>query len=222
MPTAQQSKQTLELLADAAVADANEILYSLSGTPDAQRYALLSTVPGLIDYYSDGSSALAADFYEDERDRYVSGSFLAEPVVVDRTVKIRRAIAWASDPLFSADVEQAASRMAEVVQPEVVRPYRDTILANRRRDPASVGWMRLASPKACGFCKFLADRGAVYRKDTARFAAHENCMCTAVPVFDGSHVGPEASALQYVASKRKRTAAEKETIRWWVAHYEGR
>ena len=34
----------------------------------------------------------------------------------------------------------------------------------------------------CRFCSMLAGRGEVYRADTARFASHPNCHCTAAPV----------------------------------------
>jgi len=55
--------------------------------------------------------------------------------------------------------------------------------------------------------------GAVYRKDTATFAAHDDCMCTAAPVFVGRQMGPEANVAQYMASKRRRTAKEKAFLR---------
>ena len=103
---------------------------------------------------------------------------------------------------------------------EMARPYRDTIITNRKQDPACVGWKRITrGSKSCGFCKGLADRGAVYRKDTATFAAHDDCMCTAAPVFRGGLIGPEADTMQYMASKRRRTPAERQRIREWAETY---
>lgn len=214
MPTASESRAALQLVTSAALSAAATLLGKVNGSPEQQRSILLETVPGVIAHYSDGSSALAADFYDDERERAAAPKlYVAEPVVLDRLVKIRRGIAWASDPLFGDDLTTASSRLAEVVQLETARPYRDTILTNRRRDPSAVGWRRVASGKGCKMCKMLADRGAVYTDNTARFATHTNCHCTAQPVFSSSDYGEEASVMQYLASAKRRTAAQKATLR---------
>lgn len=208
MPTPLESKAALRLLTTAAVSAGTELLSRIPGTPEVRRALLLDLAPEVISYYADGSAALAADFYDDERlAAQAPGAFSATPVVLDRTVKVRRAVAWAADPLFEGLEDGAGLRLAEVIQLEVARPYRDTITANRRRDAAAVGWRRITSG-GCKFCRMLADRGAVYKQETARFAAHENCHCTAQPVFVGD-VGEEASVMQYMASRRNRTPAQK-------------
>ena len=206
MPTAFESRAALTLVTGAAVNSAQELFRSLTGRPETVRGALLDAVPGIVAYYADGSSALAADFYDDERERAAArGRFYAEPVVLDRAEKIGRAVAWAVVPLFDGDGDVAA-RLAEVVQIETAHPYRDTITANRARDPQAAGWRRV-SVGGCRFCRMLADRGAVYKDETARFASHTNCHCTAAPVFKSGDVGEEASALQYVASKQSTQRA---------------
>lgn len=218
MPTPDQSRAALALVTSAAVESAGQLLSAASGSPDVQRAVLLDGIPTIIAYYSDGSAALAADFYDDERDAAgAAGRFTAEPVILDRGRKIGNAVAWSTQPLFGEvpDVASAASRLAEVVQLETARPYRDTILTNRRRDPAAVGWRRVAAG-GCKFCRMLADRGAVFKESTARFASHENCNCTAQPVFD-RQAGDEASAMQYVASKRRRTVKERQALRDYLA-----
>lgn len=187
----------------------------MEGPPDAQRAALLEETAALVAYYTDGSAALAADLYDDERQRAgARGRFIAEPVVVDRAEKLRRAVVWATEPLFTPTDETVADRLAPVIQLETARPYRDTITANRRRDPAAVGWRRIAAG-GCKFCQMLAGRGVVYKEATARFASHPNCHCTAAPVFDGND-GEEATALQYVASQRRRTPAQQERLRAYL------
>ena len=188
----------------------------LSGPPEEQRAVLLEAVPSVVAYYSEGSSALAADFYDDERERAAPPKlYVAEPVIEDRTVKIRRAVAWASDPLFEDDPEKTAGRLAEVVNLETARPYRDTILTNRERDPSAVGWRRVTHG-GCKMCRMLADRGAVFMDTTARFAAHPSCKCTAQPVFSSEDYGEEASVMQYLASRRKRTSAQQEAFREYL------
>lgn len=207
--TPDEARRTLTVVTGAAVSDA---LAVLERTRDRQ--AVMDVVPGLIAYYSDGSSALAAEYYDESRlAAGARGRFVAEPVVRDRAEKIRRGLLWATAPLVREVLADPASRLAEVVQLEVARPNRDTILENRRRDPEAAGWKRIARGDGCKFCQMLAAKGAIYKRDTARFAAHENCNCTAQPMFRGEALGPEASAMQYMASGRTRTAKERARLR---------
>lgn len=217
-----ESRAALHLLTGAAVGTSMDLLQRLKGSPEARRAALLDGVPEVVGYYSVGSAALAADFYEEERETVgVRSRFTPELVVADRTVKLRRAIAWASDPLFVDDDVLAGKRLAEVVQLDTARAFRDTVTANTRRDPDAVGWRRETSGASCGFCRLLAGKGAIYKASTARFAAHDHCGCTAAPVFGVGDFGEEASALQYMASSRKRTPAEKQALRDAIAIFEG-
>lgn len=217
MVTARESKQLLTLLGDDAEDQVRWMLRRSSGSWESRRLQLLDTLPDVVGFYSEGSAALAADFYDDAR-AGVAGAYVAAPVLLDRTVQIRRGVAWASEPLSIDDDELAAARFAKLMRSEMARPYRDTILTNQKQDPAAVGWTRISrGGKSCGFCRMLADRGAVYRKDTATFAAHDDCMCTAAPVFKGGSVGPEASTAQYMASKRRRTPKEKAFLRDYLA-----
>jgi hypothetical protein len=214
MVTALQSKAALRLVTTESVDTAVGLLVAIPGSPTARRAALLNSVPEVIGYFSEGSAALAVDFYEEERVRagVRDRTFVTEFVVNDRTVKIRRGIAWASDPLFSDDEETAAKRLAEVVQLETAKPYRDTILTNRQNDPESVGWRRITTG-GCRFCRMLSDRGAVYRQSTVQFAAHPNCHCTAQPVFKENDPGTEVGEFQYMASRRNKTPATRARVR---------
>lgn len=222
MPTPLEVRGQLLTLTGEAVDTANDMLNRFSGPPEQVRWLLLEGIPPVIGYYAEGSAALAADFYDNRRHAAgVTSPYASEMVVSDRTVKIRRAVAWASAPLFVDDILTAADRLAEVVQPEVARPFRDTTLTNSHRDPASVGWRRITAPGGCKLCTMLADRGAVYRKDTARFAAHPNCNCSAEPVFGPNDTGETASAMQYVASQRRRSPEQRQQLRDFLnAHYE--
>jgi len=219
MPSPRESRAALKLLTTEAVAVSLDLLTRVGGSPEVRRAALLDGVPGLIDYYSDGSAALAADFYDEQRDLAgVSSRFTSAAVVLDRTVKVRRGIAWASEPLFADDLELSGKRIAEIVQLETARPFRDTILTNRQNDPDAAGWRRITGG-GCAFCKALAARGAVYKQSTARFASHPGCHCTAQPVFK-TDVGEEASVLQYKASRRTNSPESRAKIREWIAQYE--
>jgi hypothetical protein len=63
----------------------------------------------------------------------------------------------------------------------------------------------------------LADRGAVYKESTARFASHPNCFCSAQPVFGENDTGEEASVIQYIASRRSRTPEQRAVLRDYLA-----
>lgn len=216
--TALESKRALTLLGDDAEDTARWMVGRTSGSFESRRLQLLDTVPGVIGYYSEGSAALAAEAYMDAR-LGVAGSFVAAPIVLDRTVKIRRGVAWASDPLKVGDFELSSARLSKLARTEMTRPYRDTTLANGAIDGMFVGYKRVARAASCGFCKALADRGAVFKQNTAYFAAHDNCQCTAAAAFVGQPHGPEASVMQYTASKRRRTPSEKAAINDWAASY---
>ena len=219
MPTPLESRAALAVVSASAVGVAQQMLASTSGDPVARRLMLLDNVPDLIGYYSDGSSALALDFYEEERAK--SGALLAfrpRAFVKDRTVKIRRGLAWASEPLFEEDDTTASLRLAAVVQPEITRPYRDTVIGNRSEDPAAIGWKRITN-EGCSLCRMLSDRGAVYKESSVNFAAHSNCNCSASPVFRGGDTGPEASVEQYRASRRSKSPAQRAALMDYLAAY---
>lgn len=225
MPSPRESRAALQLLTGQAVGTAQELLARTRGSAEARRLTLLESGVELIAYYSEGSAALAADFYEEERETAgVRSPFVPELVVSARVVAQRRGLAWAAEPLFGEDQDAglaiAASRLSEVVQPEVARPYRDTVTLNRRRDPASVGWRRITNG-GCRFCRMLADRGAIYRESTVRFASHPNCHCTAQPVFDVNDTGETASVIQYKASRRSRTPAQRAELRAYLDEFYG-
>ena len=65
----------------------------------------------------------------------------------------------------------------------------------------------------------LADRGAVYKSSTARFAAHPHCDCTAEPVFMGQAVDPEATAMQYKASRKTQTAKSRAELKAFLDEF---
>ena len=212
MPGPEETRRALQVVTSAAVSDASSLL---TANPDQTRAALLTVSPEIVSYYSDGSAALAADHYDDLRE--AAGApvgYRAEPIVNLREEKIRVGVLWATEPLYLPEPDEllAASRLAEVIQLETARPFRSTITTNARRDPAAVGWTRIASGNTCKFCHFLAARGAVYRAETARFASHPKCDCTAAPVFQGQP-GEPASVMQYVASLKKRSPSQQEALR---------
>lgn len=215
MPAPEEARRALDLVTTTAVSAGTGLV---TDNPDRTLSVLLDETPGIVAYYSDGSAALAADHYDDLREAaHPPTRYTAEPIVNLREEKIRTGVLWSVEPLYRPEPDQvlAASRLAEVIQLETARPFRDTITTNTRRDPSAVGWQRFTGG-GCKFCSMLAARGAVYKASTAHFAAHPSCKCSAAPVFEG-HAGQEASVMQYVASARKRTPQQQQALRDFLA-----
>lgn len=211
-------RRGLIALSAAAVAEILPLLRE--GRPAASRSALLEAAPEVTGAYVLGSSALAADWYDELREAARPRTrHLTLVPEWQRVEKYGRALAWATEPLTAdvIDLAEARSRLSMVTEYEVFDGASTTIDANVRADREATGWRRHAQPGACKFCLMLAGRGAVYRKETTgRFAAHTSCRCTASPTFRDGTAGPEASAVQYVASKRRTTARDRERIRAYL------
>lgn len=100
----------------------------------------------------------------------------------------------------------------DVVVPKVVGgvhrtvadAFRHTTMQNSINDDASRGWKRTAEVGACDFCLMLADRGGVYTTQTAKFAAHDHCKCSADAEF---RTPGEAEAFVYQRSQRTQQMA---------------
>lgn len=220
MLSSREARAALQLVTDEALAKTRVLFNRVTGSPEVRRAVLLETVPALIGYYAEGSAALAADQYEEVRAKTkAADAYKSEMFIADRTVKIRRAVAWSAAPMFVGLNADAAGRLEGVVQYETARPFRDTILGNTRKDSSAVGWVRVTSGSACKFCSMLASGSAVYSEDGAAFAAHPNCSCSAQPVFVGNRKGPEASVMQYRASQKSRTQKQKDELRSYLNTY---
>lgn len=161
----------------------------------------ITAVQAVVDQYADTSAALAADWYEEQRDAAgVPGAFqapLAERVPEGKT---QASLRWATkdvwprepDEATPAQLEpldtrlaQAQAKAEQVAQKLVADQARETVTQAVRRDRQATGWARTAALGACSFCKMLAIRGAVYEQDTADFRAHNGCHCGVVPIFRG-------------------------------------
>lgn len=62
----------------------------------------------------------------------------------------------------------------------VLNAGRETILSSLAKDAAAGGWRRVTSPRACEFCDSLDD---IYPPGHGDFKSHDNCACTAEPVY---------------------------------------
>ena len=161
----------------------------------------LAAMNAVVAQYARTSTALAAEFYDAQREAAgVPGPFtvpVADPPPEEQTTASLR---WATKDLWPREPEEAtpaqlepmdvrlaqAQKKAErVAQKLVADTGRGTVREAVRQDRQAVAWARAAALGACYFCKVLATRGAVYEQDTADFRAHDGCHCGVVPVFRG-------------------------------------
>lgn len=210
-------------LADLATLTDDELrrLWTLIDRADvvAARDALIDMLPLLGEKYGSMAAAVGADFYDDVRDAAEArGFFIAEPAALPGTARYEALARWGVDPLLGAapDAAAALARITGGLQRIVANAARDTVTLNAVRDPAAAGWSRQTRPGGCGFCRMLSGRGAVYTEATVRFASHDHCHCTAVPEFTA---GRPIDVLQYTASKRHKTEADRARVREWIAEH---
>lgn len=140
------------------------------------------------------SAGLAAGYYQAYRiaegltgDAPVRLADRVEPerVITSLNVVARRSVQKSIRAGMSPQAARqiALGRTQGAVSRHVLNGGRQTILQTLKADPASARWRRVTSGSACSFCSMLAGRGAVYTSDTVDFKAHDNCRCTAQPVF---------------------------------------
>ncbi|GGW80936.1 VG15 protein [Streptomyces griseoloalbus] len=161
----------------------------------------LAAMNAVVEQYSRVSAALAADFYDAQREAAgVLDPFtvpLADPPDSEQT---EASLRWAAKDLWPREPEeatlaqrqpmdvrldQAEKKAEQVAQKLVADTGRGTVREAVRQDRQATAWARAAARGACAFCKMLAARGAVYEQDTADFRAHDGCHCGVVPVFKG-------------------------------------
>lgn len=79
-------------------------------------------------------------------------------------------------PDASVALEKGVSRL-------VANIYRDTMATNSYNDKNAIGYQRVASPLACSFCMVVALNQYTTFDESGGY--HDNCSCSAVPVFKG-------------------------------------
>jgi hypothetical protein len=171
------------------------------GRPERARDELLAFVPALTVAYGEAAATVAADWYDEVRAAEgVRGRYVATMAAPFPAEHVQARVRFGASHLFTATPAMMLPFLAGAVDEYVLQPGRDTIQRSSVADPRASGWHRQASAGACNFCRMLAGRGGVYRRETAAFAAHGNCGCIAVPSWDAN--APEVPAAAYVASER--------------------
>lgn len=203
-------------------AAASDLAGELTGIPiERQVRTALEAVSLIVPSYYDAAGSLAVDWYDELRDEaspdaVYNPSIIGDPATdwIDREVaKFQRELDGSLLDL-EAETNKTLDEVASLLEKEIARGYRDSILGNTRQDEDAIGWSRIARPGACKFCVMLAGKGSVYRSEsTAIFAAHKTCHCAARPEFRNGEHGPEANVIQYEASAKRARSAKAQAAR---------
>lgn len=139
-------------------------------------------------------------------------------LTVTGPVSLKRATALARPLTVAAETAQANT--ARAAMRHALDGGRATISATIDADPVALGYRRVTSGKACGFCSLLAGRGAVYGRETSHFAAHDGCSCSSEPVYmdstgDGRRVAEWTGRREDISPETR--AANNERVRQFLA-----
>ena len=182
------------------------------------REILEAALPDLVNTYGSAAASVSADWYEDVRVASgAPGRFRVRAPNAVPAEQARILARWGVEPLFSKtpDWLTALQLLDGGVQRLITNQARKAVMDSAREDAAAQGWRRMAGGDACGFCKMLADRGAVYSKDTVDFGAHDSCGCVAVPEFGGDVLGMK----RFVRSTRGIPESDRVRAKAWMREH---
>lgn len=197
------------------------VMDSLAGSKTA--YAELQffgrqAIAPLIDHYGNAVGALAAEWYDANRElARVPGAWQGA-TVQDPNINTGPLVGGAMKDFIS--VETVMSGIQSGVDMRIRQAAQGTIMDSTLRDPQATGWGRVASAGCCSYCAMLAGRGNVYRtQNTATFCPHTNCRCQAAPAWGGSIEGlrsrEDTIANRRVLSDDQR-ARQNSQARGWI------
>lgn len=177
--------------------------------PEQARDALLEAIPALTVTVGLAAATVAADWYDLLRaEEGIQGRFralMADPYPVEA---VQERVRFGAAHLFTDTPGDLKPFLDGAVQKYALQPARDTVSRSTVADPRAVGWQRHTRGASCSFCRLLAGRGGVYRRETAHFAAHGSCDCVAAPSWDQN--APEVPASAYVASVRTSGMSDRQ------------
>lgn len=137
-----------------------QLLATFDRLEPAEQYAFITDAyPDLLLPYLVAVGEVTTQWYAEQPTTDDPALFVPEPAVLPETEALSITGRWAlttSDPL--AALIAAATK-------SLFDQSRDTVLDNVERE--GVKWARYASSTACGFCRMLATRGAVYTSQAA-------------------------------------------------------
>lgn len=172
--------------------------------------ALHDTMPALLDKYRLTAASISADLYDLERHAVgAKGRFSAfVPDVGDGGAN--ELVGWALDTARTPDA--LGTLLEGGFDRRLWQAARSVYMTNSIADPAARGWQRETDGNACPFCIMLASRGEVFSEESADFAAHDHCGCTAVAAWSGR----ENPVKPYEPSRRAISDADRARVREYL------
>lgn len=171
-------QESLRVVSKAAQGEVRQVFESLDwDVPDTALRQLRAAVQEIAPRYSDASTAVAAQWFED-----LMGLPADIPSDMHKSY-IGRRLRWSTSKAFEGDTAQALSTTLQVVDHLVSSPGKSTITESCRKH--GVKWARVPrGSTTCRFCLMLASRGYVY--ESAEKAGrvdqfHASCDCVCVP-----------------------------------------
>lgn len=220
MPTPADLQRDIARLTGLAKADLARLWRQVATAAEAQE-ALNDILPALLRQYGEAASLLAAEWYDDLREQYLDAAPRFSAYPADLPDQGASSLAgWAR-----AEANDLTSMQALVsggAARRIADWARETVMASSFADPRADGWMRVGRATACGFCRMLVSRGAVYTERSVRFGSHDDCNCGAAPKWGGAadvfdveeyrigarrKVGPDGEAVPISDAERERVNA---------------
>lgn len=144
-------------------------------------------VGAVVNHYGDASAALSLQHHKAARlDAGVTSPFTVPRIGEVPEGFIDQAL---TEALAEAelDIQKAIADLDAKAEQLVLAQGRRQALSAVSADKFAKGWARIPNPGACSFCLMLTARagsGLLYTSvRSANFRAHDNCRCTAEPVF---------------------------------------
>lgn len=158
-----------------------DAIWRLIANGVAAESALRDLLPAIVRDYGEAGAAIAADWYDEQRAQAgIAGRFEAIPTTADDRGS-QALIGWAL--ARAADDAALKALILGGTQRRIADHVRSTITQSSIADRRAAGWRRVGDGSSCSWCGMLIGRGAIYRESTVDFLAHDNCGCSAAPVW---------------------------------------
>lgn len=187
-------------------------LWRQVGSAAQAEVALRDILPDVIETYGAAAATVAADWYDDQRDKAgVGRRFVAIPAEIPE-VGAQALVGWALTE--AQDMAGLERLILGGTQRRIVNFSRVTVMRSSIADPSATGWQRTGSG-SCAFCALLIGRGAVYTEASADFASHDHCNCSASPAF----AGESKPVKPYTPGPRQGNKADYARARAYIAEH---
>lgn len=193
--------------------------------------AWAATVDGVVRRYEIESVDRAGDYFTAiARERNVANPvvYTAPQIPSDQVdallhsqsvASLKKASQASVNPRHAASAAFVATSqsMVRVVRDRGRDTVRDSSISNR----GFGGWGRVGIGEACEFCRMLISRGAVYSKESVRFASHLHCNCEVEPAWGGDakpvNVYRQSDRMRAMSDEGRE--ANRVRVAEWLANY---